>query len=109
MQSGAFKLLGGIIVFIAVSCSSDSPADNTSDYVLNQHLKFSQYTSPGDYEYLYKDLPESVDDICDLIKNQLIHPFDAHKFGDRIPEERKFEDRDYPTVSDMLAELVIIS
>ena len=71
-------------------CRHDSPVDNPSEYVLNQHLEFSQYTDPGEYAFLYKDLPESLDDICDLIKKQLIHPYDAHKFGDTIPEDRKW-------------------
>jgi hypothetical protein len=55
---------------------------------------------------LYEDLPESINNLCDLIKKQLIHPFDLDKFGDSIPDDRKYEDMNYPTVQEMLKELI---
>jgi hypothetical protein len=64
------------------------------------------YTNPGAYGYLYDDLPESLDDLCTLIKKQLVHPFELKKYSKKIPKDRVFEDRDFPTVSLMLAELL---
>jgi hypothetical protein len=74
--------------------------------VLEKHLEFSEYTNPGNYGYLYDDLPESLDDLCTLIKKQLVHPFDLKKYSKKIPKDRVFEDREIPTVSLMLSELL---
>ncbi|MCD4772399.1 MAG: alpha/beta hydrolase [Bacteroidales bacterium] len=77
-----------------------------SDEILNLYRKQSSFTDPGEYAYLYKDLPESMEEICDLIKKQLIHPMEAGKMRDILPEGRAPEDGDFPIVRDMLNELI---
>ena len=47
-----------------------------------------------------------MEQLCDRIKKQLIHPFDLEKFSENIPRDRVYEDRAIPSVSQMLAELV---
>ena len=43
-------------------------------------------TNPGAFAYLYKNLPGSIDPICELIKCQLIHPLKARKMGLSVEE-----------------------
>lgn len=95
-----------IAQLIFVSCSSEKQEYHPPKQVIEKHLKFSKYTNPGEYSYLYDELPESLDELCDLIKKQLVHPFDMKKYSDKIPKDRIIEDRDIPTVSLMLAELL---
>jgi len=94
-----------IFAFIHVSCSIQGQESHSSE-ALTHHLKHSQYTDPGEFAYLFDELPDSMEKLNDLIKKQLIHPFDLKKFSDRIPEGREFEDHAFPTVSQMLEELL---
>ncbi len=73
-----------------------------SDVILDNYSKQTSFTDPGEFAYLYNDLPASTQEICDLIKKQLIHPMEASKVKDKLPEGRAPEDGDFPTVSDML-------
>jgi hypothetical protein len=93
-------------LFIFISCTSEKPIYHPPKHVLEKHLEFSKYTNPGEYDNLYDDLPESLDDLCTLIKKQLVHPFKLKKYSKKIPKDRVFEDRDFPTVSLMLSELL---
>jgi len=77
-----------------------------SDEILNKYGKQTYFTDPGDYKYLYKNLQGSEKEICNLIKKQLIHPMEASKMRDILPEGRAPEDGDFPIVSDMLKELI---
>ena len=95
-----------ILFFFVASCSTKTQEDPPSNDVLDRHRQFSQYTEPGEFAYLYKGLPETLEELCALIKKQLIHPIDVRKFADEIPEGRTYEDRDYPAVSLMLTELL---
>ncbi len=95
-----------VIFFVIASCTEKTPDFNPPGYVLDHHRNFSSFTEPGEFAYLYNDLPPSFDKLCTLIKRQLVHPFDVGKFGNEIPKDRKFEDRDFPTVSLMLEELL---
>jgi len=99
-------VLSTVVFFIIASCTPNTPKDNPPSYILDHHRNFSSFTEPGEFAYLYNDLPTSFDKLCTLIKKQLVHPFDVGKFGNEIPKDRKFEDHDFPTVSLMLGELL---
>ncbi len=74
--------------------------------ILEFYSGYSSYTDPGKYESMYKNLPDSLTDLCRLIKSQLIHPIvDLPKYRDFIPPERSYEDLKYPTVQTILAGL----
>ncbi|MEJ2614596.1 MAG: transglutaminase-like domain-containing protein [Ignavibacteriaceae bacterium] len=74
--------------------------------ILEFYTGYSYYTDPGEYVSMYKDLPDSLADLCKLIKSQLIHPVaDLPKYRDLIPPERSYEDLKYPTVKTILAGL----
>jgi hypothetical protein len=38
-------------------------------------------TDPGEMKFLFAELPNSYDSLCDIIKSVLIHPFDASDMG----------------------------
>lgn len=67
------------------------------------------YTNPGEFETLYEGLPESLTELCELIKAQFIHPVaDLPLYRNLLPPERRLEgeDSEYPTVRCLLAGLV---
>jgi hypothetical protein len=75
--------------------------------VLDFYRGYGPFTDPGEYEVLYKNLPESLTDLCRLIKAQMIHPVaDLPLYRDIIPPERRDEDFKYPTVQTILAGLM---
>ncbi|MCD4773308.1 MAG: transglutaminase domain-containing protein, partial [Bacteroidales bacterium] len=43
--------------------------------ILDFYRQYSSFTDPGDYEYLYKNLPDSLPGLCNLIRSQFIHPY----------------------------------
>ena len=92
------SIISLIAFFASVICSTKEQKLQSSRLVLNKYLEYSQYTDPGEFEDLYSELPESIEEICNLIKKQFIHPFDIKKFGDKIPKDRVYEDRIFPTV-----------
>lgn len=80
--------------------------DNKS--VLDFYKKYSSYTDPGEYAWLYKNLPDSLPELCSLIKSQFIHPFsELPQYRDQIPEERWNEWlSSYPTVQSIMKGLL---
>jgi len=70
--------------------------------LLMRYSEQSSFTDPGEYAYLFDDIPESIPEICNLIKKQLIHPQEASEIRDLLPEGREPEDGDFPGVSEML-------
>lgn len=103
------KTLNMQIVFLVclffTLCSAQETELSVTERGLGKYLEYSTYTDPGEFEFLYNNLPESIEDICALIKKQLIHPFDIEKFGNAIPRERAYKDRAITTVEQMLKEL----
>jgi hypothetical protein len=51
--------------------------------VFDFYRKYSSFTDPGEYAYLYENLPDSLPELCSLIRSQFIHP------SDELPEYRK--------------------
>jgi formylglycine-generating enzyme len=71
--------------------------------VLDFYRQYSSFTDPGEYTYLYKNLPDSLPELCLLIKSQFIHPFvELPQYRDIIPQERWNESIKYPTVKSVL-------
>lgn len=76
--------------------------------VLDFYRQYSPFTDPGEYAYLYDNLPESLPELCDLIRSQFVHPF-AHlpRVRNQFPEERRNdESAKYPSVESVLAGLL---
>jgi len=74
--------------------------------LLNKFRTQTPFTDPGEFSYLYAELPESQAEICTLIKKQLIHPMEAADMPDVFPNDKLPEDGSFPIVSDMLRELL---
>lgn len=71
------------------------------------YKKYSPFTDPGEYAYLYKDLPDSLPELCSLIQSQFIHPYaELPQYKEQIPKERWNEMENYPTVQSILQGLV---
>ncbi len=98
------------ICFLTVGGSKSQEAYKFSDdkSILEFYKQYSSFTDPGKYEYLYKNLPDSLPELCRLIKSQFIHPFsELPQYRDQIPEERWNEWlTSYPTVQSIMKGLL---
>jgi hypothetical protein len=98
-----------ILSLLLCYCNQENPkktqigqVENTLDF----YRGYSKYTDPGEYSYLFRNLPDSLQDLCNLIKCQLIHPVDLEPFKELIPENRYYEDRKFPSVKKLLEGLL---
>jgi hypothetical protein len=81
--------------------------NETDGSVLDFYRQYSEFTDPGEYAYLYKNLPDSLPALCSLIKSQFIHPYEElPKYREQIPQERWNESFKYPTVKSILEGLL---
>jgi len=87
--------------------------------ILEFYKKTSLYTDLGLYNDFVKNLPDDIDTLCSLQRNQIIHPFDLLDeqmrndkkscYGDmtRVPKTTLCYENDlFPTAQSMLAELL---
>ena len=75
--------------------------------LLDFYRQSSAFTDPGEYAYLYENLPDSLPELCILIRSQFIHPYaELPRYRDQIPKERWNESFRYPTVQSILEGLV---
>jgi formylglycine-generating enzyme required for sulfatase activity len=74
---------------------------------LDFYRQYSSFTDPGEYEYLYENLPDSLPELCSLIRSQFIHPYaELPQYSELIPRERRDESLKYPTVKSILEGLL---
>jgi hypothetical protein len=78
----------------------------SSSSALGFYRTYGKHTDPGEFGSLYEGLPESLEDLCDLVKAQLIHPAELERYADALPEGRKREDVNFYSVDNVLRELV---
>lgn len=102
-----------MISFLTVTgCNSQQNSRLTKNVqfkgsVLDFYKQYSSFTDPGEYTYLYKNLPDSLPELCSLIKSQFIHPYaELPQYSDQIPRERWNESIKYPTVRSILEGLL---
>lgn len=76
--------------------------------VLDFYRQFSSFTDPGEYACLYSDLPDSLPELCELIRSQFIHPYaQLPQVRNHFPEERwDDESVKYPSVESVLKGLL---
>ena len=84
--------------------STDAAVDTS---LLDFYRQYSSFTDPGEYAYLYENLPDSLSELCNLIQSQFVHPY-AHlpKVRNQFPKERWNETVRYPSVKTILEGLV---
>jgi len=81
--------------------------NDTDGSVLNFYRQYSPFTDPGEYEYLYENLPDSLPELCSLIKSQYLnYGWELDMYRDQIPKERWNESLKYPTVKSALKGLI---
>jgi hypothetical protein len=114
------QLLSTLLIFIIIeTCGAQTgnpnsnvlPMNSTRDAVdtslLDIYRQYSVFTDPGKYAYLFANLPDSLPELCSLIKSQIIHPYnDLPKYRELIPQERWNEAFSYPDVQSILEGLV---
>jgi len=81
--------------------------EHADSSVLYFYRQYSSFTDPGEYAYLYETLPDSLPELCSLIKSQFIHPYgELNKYREQIPKERWNEMYSYPSVRSILEGLL---
>ena len=97
-----------ISILTITECDSQQAYKFTNnESVLDFYKQYSSFTDPGEYSYLYKNLPDSLPELCSLIRSQFIHPYaELPQYRDQIPEERWNEMEKYPTAKSILAGLL---
>ena len=73
---------------------------------LEYHTHHSSMTHPGEYTQMYHGLPESLSELCCLIKKQFIHPAILEEYPDVLPKGSENEDTKFLTVEQMLETLL---
>ena len=66
--------------------------------VLDFYRQYSKFTDPGEYAYLYKNLPDSLIELCKIIRSQFINPYASGTGEGQLPKERANETMKYPSV-----------
>lgn len=80
---------------------------HTEADVLDFYRQYSTFTDPGEYAYVYENLPDSLENLCTVIRTQFIHPYaELPRYRDQIPKERWDESIRYTTVKSLLAGLL---
>lgn len=114
MKTRIFKLFTLVVIFLmTTSCQSDSPKVNHKNQLLSKgnvldfYRQYSSFTDPGKYASLYENLPDSLPELCHLIRAQFIHPYaELPRYENQIPQERADEYLKYPTVKSILEGLL---
>jgi hypothetical protein len=106
------SILTGICSAQSGMLQSDARSMNTTRESVDTSLtdfyrQYSVFTDPGEYAWLFTNLPDSLPELCRLIKSQIIHPYtDLPKYSELIPRERWNEAFSYPGVESILKGLV---
>lgn len=97
-----------ISILTISGCNSQQNVKFTGkESVMDFYKQYSTFTDPGEYAYLYKNLPDSLTELCSLIKSQIIHPYaELPQYSELIPKERWNESVNYPTVKSILKGLI---
>jgi len=97
-----------ISLLIAAGCYAQEHTGEQADHsVLSFYRQYSTFTDPGEYAYIYADLPDSLPALCSLVKSQFIHPYgELHAYREQIPRERWNEMHRYPSVVSILKGLL---
>lgn len=93
-----------ILLAVLISCQTRTSEKIPPGKWLEYYRTQTNRTDPGEYRYLYENLPASLDSISNLIRVQLIHPYEALLMG--IEVENYSQDASFPDVESMLKQLV---
>ena len=113
MKNSIFVFIIFILVITGCSVQENSKnsaivsqINNEAD-LLEFYRQYSSFTDPGEYAYLYENLPDSLTELCSLIRAQFLHQVsELPMYRDQLPKERWNESLKYPTVKSALAGLL---
>jgi formylglycine-generating enzyme len=118
MKKQVFRLFILIIIILVTTyCQNDPTKSNRTNKLvenvqndstlLDFYRQYSSFTDPGEYKYLYENLPDSLSELCSLIRSQFInYGWELDMYRDQIPKERWNESLKYPTVKSALEGLL---
>jgi sulfatase modifying factor 1 len=101
-----------IFVLTITGCNSQQNVKLTKNVQFNGSVtdfykQYSSFTDPGEYAYLYENLPDSLPELCRLIRSQYInYGWELDNYRELIPRERWNESFKYPTVKSALEGLL---
>jgi formylglycine-generating enzyme len=97
-----------ISILTITGCYSQHTYHFTDDKsVLEFYKQYSSFTDPGEYAYLYENLPDSLTKLCVLLKSQFIHPYaELPEYRHLFSKERWDEQLKYPTIESVLKGLM---
>jgi hypothetical protein len=107
------KSIFGLIIFI-LAITGYSGQENPKNSVtasqikneadlLNFYRQYSTYTNPGEYEYLYKNLPDSLTELCQLVRSQFMHIVAEYpSYKDKMPSDKRYDINKYTTAKSIL-------
>ncbi len=107
MKTLLFAFLTLILTVSGCNALQNKPVEYTGSPILEFYRQYSPFTDPGPYRYLYKNLPDSLPELCRVVRSQFLHPFaELPQYRDQIPAERGDESVKYPTVKSILEGLL---
>jgi hypothetical protein len=106
MKKAAISLM--ITILTITGCFAQKNTNEQAEAsIVNFYRQYSSATDPGKYAYLYENLPDSLTELCSLIRSQFIHPYaELPKYREQIPKERWNEMFRYSSVKSILEGLV---
>ena len=106
MKKNALIIIVSILTI--TGCNSQQNFKFTDEVsVLDFYRQYSSFTDPGEYAYLYKNLPDSLPELCRLIRSQYInYGWELDNYRELIPKERWNESLKYQTVKSALEGLL---
>jgi hypothetical protein len=91
------SVLLALVIAVAVSYQTASAQSDRKDpladneridsSVLVLYRQYSSFTDPGEYKRLYANLPDSLPELCQLMKSQTIHLLNYPCTGTRSPKK----------------------
>jgi hypothetical protein len=83
----------------------DADKDNErQETILKYYTQHGIMTDPGNYAYLYEDLPSEIPELCKIVQGAMIHIFWTRAYGVDLSEKRK-EEVQIRNVRDKLARI----
>jgi len=78
----------------------------TGGSILDFYRQYSTFTDPGEFEYLYEDLPDSLPGLCQLIQKQFMHIVTEYpSYKDIMPGDSRYDITKYTTIESILETL----
>ena len=93
-----------ISILTLTGCNAQQKVEFTDDEsVLDFYRHYSTYTDPGEYEYLYKNLPDSLTELCQLVRSQFMHIVAEYpSYKDKMPSDKRYDINKYTTAKSIL-------